>query len=412
MHNSRAHRLILFFCLLFACIRVSAQDTLSQASVDEKSYRLYTNKNWAELIIYGNTALAKGIDYYYLRMRIGTAYYENKNYVKAAHNFEKALKFNSGDADALEYLYYCYIYTNQFEQARWLSKSFSKGVAKEMKTDSLAGVSFILFEGGVRTSDSSTEFKPGYYGQLGLEHYIAKRFTLFHAVTYYNQKDFEGATSQFQYYLRGNIPLKNDWEIAPAFQYINRAYTPPPPLKIPPKRGQPPPADTIPPTTYYNYFIGSLAIKKTVSHIDFTLGTTLSKVYGNTQSLNYLTINYYPFGWNKLDIGTTLYTHTENSYSSTYFAYNPYISWQIVKPLSLTVSYLNNGNGANIIEYNGFIVNNSTDLTTSRISGLLTVSAGRHLDIYGAYQYSKQTQSTEGFIYHYNSFILGLIIKP
>ena len=412
MHYSRTHKLILFCCLLFACCGACAQDTLNQTSVDEKSYKLYTDKNWNELVSYGNAALAKGIDYYYLRMRIGTAYYENKNYIKAVGNFEKALKFNSGDADALEYLYYCYVLTNQFEQARWLSKSFNKAIAKEMKTDSLPGVGFVLVEGGIKNSDSSTEFKPGYYGQVALEHYVAKRFTLFHAVTYFNQKDFEGATSQFQYYLRGTIPLKNNWEIAPAFQYINRAYTPPPPIKIPPKRGQPPPVDTVPPTTYYNYFIGSLAVKKTISHADFSLGTTISKVYGNTQLLHYITVNLYPFGWNKLDIGASLYAHTEDSYTSTHFAYNPYISWQIVKPLSLTLSYLNNNNGANILEYNGYIVNNTTDLTTSRISGVVTISAGKHLDIYGAYQYSTQVQSTEDFTYHYNSFIVGLIIKP
>ena len=128
--------IILFFLIiLFSTIGLSSfsqNPNENFRSVDKSTYLQYTQKNWDSLIQIGNHAVKSGIDYFYLRQRLGIAYYNKENYLKAAQQFEKALKFNSSDATAQEYLYYCYIYSNQKKEARILSSKFNTSLEDKM----------------------------------------------------------------------------------------------------------------------------------------------------------------------------------------------------------------------------------------------------------------------------------------
>jgi hypothetical protein len=59
------------------------QEVVNTQSVDQKTYTLYLNKQWKELIEAGNLAKKNNIDFYYLQYRMGIAYYELKRYRKA-----------------------------------------------------------------------------------------------------------------------------------------------------------------------------------------------------------------------------------------------------------------------------------------------------------------------------------------
>ena len=69
-----------------------AQQPLSLISVDAQTYSLWQKKDWNGLIAAGKKALKADIDFYYLRVRMGIAYYEKKNYHMALLHFEKAYK--------------------------------------------------------------------------------------------------------------------------------------------------------------------------------------------------------------------------------------------------------------------------------------------------------------------------------
>ncbi|RLD59988.1 MAG: hypothetical protein DRJ05_05465, partial [Bacteroidetes bacterium] len=117
-------------------------------SVDHETYRFYILKNWDSLLITGHKAIKQNIDYFYLRMRIGTAYYETGNYMKAANNFEKALKFSGTDPTALEYLYYCYLFTNREQDARFLSKRFTVSLIEKTNPPKSKPIDEIYLETG------------------------------------------------------------------------------------------------------------------------------------------------------------------------------------------------------------------------------------------------------------------------
>ena len=81
----------LFFSLLLFSIKGIAQEKVDYQFIDSITYRYYLEKNWKELVDVSKTGLKNDIDYYYLRMRTGIAYFEQGNYLKAEKQFKKAL---------------------------------------------------------------------------------------------------------------------------------------------------------------------------------------------------------------------------------------------------------------------------------------------------------------------------------
>ncbi len=117
---------ILFFANIFA------QDTLNFNSVNTKTYEYYQSKDWNSLIILGKTAIENDIDFYYLQVRMGIAYYEKGKYRKAIKHFEKALKEKENDALLSEYLYYSYLFSGREQDALAFSIKISKNLRKKI----------------------------------------------------------------------------------------------------------------------------------------------------------------------------------------------------------------------------------------------------------------------------------------
>jgi len=418
IHLTKKNLLVLSFLII--AIKGISQDTINSATVEQKSYQLYIDKNWTELIQFVGKAIDKGYDYYYLRLRIGIAYYERKNYSLAVGHFKNVLKFDSSDELALEYIYYCYLNNGRYEDARLLSKQFNAALAEKLGTNKQGSVSVITVEGGTKKTDSTSYydkvkrnstnyFNPAIYFQLGLNHYVKNRVSLFHAITYFNQQTFISKVGQFQYYVKANIPVKNNYLISSSIHWINIKNTseiilPPPPRgMVPPKN-----IETI---IKSNYFVGSLALQKIIKKFVFGIGTTITDMNGISQYINCASLSYAPFGNNKLVFGCTGYTHTSDNYSTTYGSFAPFLYIQPVNRVSLKLSYLYNTKH-NIIEDNGYLVNNSADITMARYSAMLNVNVNKHVGIYGLYQLEYKQENVQLFNYRYNVIVVGIKITP
>ncbi len=501
--------------LVLLAIKGVSQDTLTSENVEQKSYQLYLDKNWPELIKVSNKAIKNGYDYFYLQLRVGIAYYEQKNYSIAEGHFQKALSFNADDELSLEYLYYCYLFVGRNEEARWLSKKFSATLAEKIGTDRQSKIGFIALEGGSKFSNSNyfntnylgksnKDFNPATYFQLGLNHFAKQRVSFYHSLTYYNQKSFVSTISQMQYYVKLSIPLKNNWIISPSAHILNVNSTPnvsaysdleqqllqsQKPLQsqlqaIPQQQTQlinqhkidstiirninnwhfthpgPLPVTkqdslnkavqsdmSIPPqlnqlhldsvnlsqqvenynsqikqaqdnqkavSTSKNYFIGSLSIQKTFKKAMFSIGTTISTIYNSTQYINYGLLAYNPLGNSRLVFGCFGYLNTINNYKVSYVSISPFVYFQPTTKLSIKLAYLNNGatSNSNIMEDNGYFVNNSKDLTKDRYSTLINYTLSKHIMLYGVYQLENKRESNYLYDYHNNVVVLGLKIIP
>lgn len=433
-----------YIALLFLILSINdamGQDTLNSAMIEQKSYQLYLDKNWSELIAFGNKAVQSGFDYYYLQLRIGIAYYEKKNYSLAEGYFKKALSFNADDELSLEYLYYCYLFNGRYEEARLLSKKFNTALADKIGTSTQSKVGFVMLEAGSKITDQKTYpskdpkntkgnyFNPPVYFHVGLSHFIKNRLPLFHAITYFSQETFVNKVNQYQYYLKASIPLKRNFIISPSVHYINlnvsseKKYTITDTLWPPgvPPHSQPPPgappfktvttSTTVSNSSQSNYFVGSLSIQKTMRKFVFGVGMSVSNMSNVTQYINSGFVSYAPLGNSKLVLGCSGYAHTNDSYKTTYAAAVPFIYLQPAHRLSLKLSYMYNVKN-NFIEENGYLVNNSPDVTQSRYSALLNFNISKRVSLYGLYQLEYKYEAIQSFNYRYNVIVAGLKITP
>jgi hypothetical protein len=180
----------------------------------------------------------------------------------------------------------------------------------------------------------------------------------------------------------------------------------------PPRPGMPRPRPPGPPQPIRNnYIVGSFVLRKTVSTFDISFGTTVSNIDSNGQINHSLGVTWYPLGNTRISASCIGYLYSSNWYNSFQSAVNPSVSVMPFKRLCLSAAYLY-CNGTNLVEGNGYIVNNRPDPTFARWSYLASISLGKHVDVYALYQIEDKREYTKEFIYHYNLFVAGLKIKP
>ena len=394
---------IIFSFLLLCAVNSYSQQTLNTQVVAKRSYGMYLKHQWPELIAYGDSVMKLGFDYYYIRMRMGIAYFELKKYRNAEPHFKKAIEFNASEDLAYEYLYYIYIYTDRFEESRKLTRKFSTALKTKLKTDSLPVVDCIYPEVGEKIS-SSTSVPNALYVQLGLSHYVANKFSLFHAYTYYGQGNQYWKVDQNQYFLSANIPMKNKWMLSGSFHFVERSTAL--------FSGTKPAGQDSPLSTKYGYnYVESVTLKKSFNYFDTAIGSGILWLDSVQQIQHNASLTYFPLANNKLGIGANVYLHTRDMYSNFNFAYVPFVSFKPIRQLSFFGSYLLNS-GHNIAEWNGFIVNNSPDLTTGKLTLNADWAINKNVDFYLTYQYENKILNIVNTPYQFNSFFIGIKIKP
>jgi len=234
----------------------SACEKLEFRQVDTLTYQYYLNAEWEKLVGLGEEAIEQGIDYYYLRMRVGIAWYELEKYLFAAKHFKKALEFNSPDPLAEEYLYYCHLDSGKYSLA---GENLRKLKSPEReKADSLYGLPAlnVAAEAGPMFHFYSMDPKAidldgdqNIYGEisypesafysnvtLGLKTGWAADFLASYTYLANNKKHLAMAgdssildenvqQTQHQFFMQLPFHLGNGFKITPAVHLLNLSYT-------------------------------------------------------------------------------------------------------------------------------------------------------------------------------------------
>ena len=137
-------RIIVVFCLLFYSLTGFSQEKISYLKAESLTYQYFLSEKWDSLINTGTETLNADIDFFYLRIRLGKAYFEKNNFVKAALHFEKALVFNSSDSYSLSHLYYSYLNMGRSLDAYSLLKKNITNFDPAIKPIFIKNISFIL----------------------------------------------------------------------------------------------------------------------------------------------------------------------------------------------------------------------------------------------------------------------------
>lgn len=312
---------ISFFIILIS-LPAKGQNTAAFKAVDSLTWSLYLRKDWNNLIKEGNSGLRNHIDFYYLRMRMGIAFYEKKNYASASRHFHAALKSKPDDPAALEYLYYSYLYLNRYADASLITKKFSDSLKKNLLEKNKSNLRFNLnhsyyhsatkdlisgYQNQDETDGSQTIPRYLNFTRFSLSHHLGKRLNFYHQAGYLNKHNYRiyqqdsityvnanEIIHQYQYYLSGNIQVGQGFSINPAFHYLLMNI--PSYSSVSQGQGFGQSSGTSISRSYLNNYVLALSFSKYFNH--FHAG--LTGIYSNLNSLNQLhqslNLSWYPAG--------------------------------------------------------------------------------------------------------------------
>jgi len=292
-------KLIYILCFTFISLGSVKAQNADYWNPEQKTYVLWQQKNWKELIYWGKKAVKEGNDYFYLRMRLGAAFYEKKNYHRALISFQKALKYNDKDPTLLEYLYYANLFSGREKAALDISKHFSAETQNKLKISFRQkfgirdfGAQYLIGNKNLDPAlfseitdpllDGSQHFtKVAFRAHLGFNHWLSRRFNLIYRYgflvenryTYY-QKDQQvylfpnHYLYQHQFYIQGNQYLGKGFNLAASLQYL--------PGKIPGYSSGFGMFGSYVPDYKYNDFASSLIVTKDIPYFRLNAGAVYS----------------------------------------------------------------------------------------------------------------------------------------
>ena len=384
---------IIMALLLLAGLKSNGQQVESFRYADSLTYSLYMEKNWDGLISEGRNALKAGHDYYYMRMRLGIAYHERRNYTMSAIHFRKALDYNRDDQVALEYLFYAYFLSGRKWQAWSLINSFypqnRDRILKEsrLKRNTISFESYISdAETGGIVSDPDIWFantEPGtqivtkYFlnNTIFASHQIGTKVNYFHAYTnllkenylhYYDASYFYNLDPQLvvqhQYYGSLSFSTPGGWSFCPAFHLFRASYN----SVYFSTQGMN--TNVIKYNSVLDGFYGGLNISKAAGFM--TLGLEAGFISFNSAHHLQGTISavFYPSGNSEFYFGGTLSAvkKTNNPGASPTFAEGALAGFSIVRRVWIELSGLT-GNLDHYAGNNGMYIFNSTDILKNKL---------------------------------------------
>ena len=425
------HRALIISLFILITFFSHAQQPLSLVSVDAQTYTLWQKKDWNGLIAMGKQALKADIDFYYLRVRLGIAYYEKKNYHMALHHFEKAYKMQSHESYLKEYLYYSYLFAGRETDARAFAETLPEsmkekvGLGKKKVVDGLDLFYSYVINPDQSISDNYTidvdllkdgsQFISKSLGvfNLGLMHEIKSNFSIYQAYSNIQKKSFmflqedgvattevDNSSSLNQYYFSGNLRVAKGLNMSVGFHYINLRY----PVETTGfGQGQP---QLVKSYIYEHDLLGFVSAYKNFSY--FTLGISVyyAALNGANQLQNDYQLSFYPLGNLNLYTISTVSLQREifsqNAYDNR-FAFHQLIGTKVLKSLWFE-GFATYGDMHNFIRNNGSTVYNGTDVIKGIYGGRFIVFIKPQIKFSLTYNY----QNLESYFNSGQDYRIGL----
>ncbi|MFO7613278.1 MAG: hypothetical protein R6W71_01415 [Bacteroidales bacterium] len=349
--------------------------------VDQESYALYQAGEWKELIRYNNQAIREGFDYYYLRMRSGIAWYQKKNYVHAARQFNEALSFNTADPVALEYLLGCYLELNKTADALQVYNHLPVPLKQRLQ-HLKPGNWRANLSAGYTFSDQPAVFEPydidgaddiygetdllldGMYISAGISYLLRNKANIFTGYTFVRQDknkmvkiadtlsvDDQYRLIQHQFYLGGAIPVIKDISIHPAVNYINTRFD-----MVMPEYNEGNFTYTFPVEEFRQHaFIGYLEVTRDFKILRASLFAAWSNLNETEQIQAGFHLVAYPLGNLNFYLSSKLLNHRNNGYNNIIF--EQMAGARLARPVWAEAGFTV-GEMKNYHESNGYVVYN------------------------------------------------------
>ena len=385
-------------------VGLSAQAPLDFNTLNTETYRLYLAQEWDSVIRLGKQGLQQGMDFYYLRMRMGIASYEKHRYRTASRHFSTALDQNQGDPVALEYLYYSRLLSGQTGQAGITRDQFKGALAQKLPPlparffEQLSleflyssGVDDQLFEdpAGLYPLDTPGEQSTTRYF-TNTSVYLINRITpgirLSHSLTFLSKSNHfftndstnaiympEQTVRQFQYYLSPEFTLRSGTQFSPMIHILGIRSQVPYDSGMGYMGGS---SQIGLGTLKQTDMVTGLGFSQKAGNFDLHLGSYYSSLNGTKQIQNRVGFSWYPLGNLNLYAGAYVNSQSElgtETADPVRFIPEALFGFAIAEKVWIETRG-SMGDMTNFLEYNGRVVYNSyTEVMDKKISLDLSV---------------------------------------
>lgn len=218
-------RRILIILSLFTTLLAGAQDKPDFAKTDSLSYSYYLKGEWDSLIDLGNRLISGGIDYKFLRQRLGYAFFVKGDFTAAKMNFRKALKYDSFNSFTNEYLFYSFLNTGREDHAGVMESHMDPYLARKLKISKFKPVGSIDAELNYKASGSTLRTGAFYY-RAGIDTWLGYRLRLYQALSKYSQTVTLQSSAKFDidqlgYYVRLGWNIPGYMVLTGAYHYVH-----------------------------------------------------------------------------------------------------------------------------------------------------------------------------------------------
>lgn len=370
---------------------LKAQTQTSFRYMDSLSYSQYLSADWDAVIKTSKLAFHNGIDYYYMRMRAGIAYYENHSYFQAEKQFKKAEKFNNYDKINKEYIYYSKLFSGKQKGASLYYNSKKEFLKDKLNISEKSLSSFttdivyrfpLQSDYGSLINDSELTGLNGSYlltknmmlANFKLVHKLNKNLDLIHGGTFLRKDSYlyikneinsyeadVSGISQIQYYAGMAYTSSSDFNLTGSIHLLYYSF---PSVSIR-ERGMG--SSSLLNENNDNSFSARLSASQYISLFNLTAGLSYSNLNLKNQFQKDITIKFYPLGNINLYSNTCFFHLTEKNPFSTenYMSIKQTIGFKLSEKLWMEL-LTQQGEIQNYNDLNGFSIYNNGEVQTKR----------------------------------------------
>lgn len=195
------------------------QDSLNSKRVNIKTLHYYYQKEWKPLLNMGNQAIKAGIDFKYLRYRMGIAHYELGHYNAASANFSLVERASLQDTILQEYLYYSYLFGGRTADARLYTEKLDQRLKRRLGYQQYRFIDEINLTIGAKFSNKTDSVGHMPFISIGMSHQLGTRFKYTHHFTFLSQNYLGLRYQQYEYYGKAEVALTRGLQLKGAFHY-------------------------------------------------------------------------------------------------------------------------------------------------------------------------------------------------
>jgi hypothetical protein len=357
--------------------------------MDKQTYDCYLKGDYKNLKKTGNKMLSMGIDYYYLRMRMGILAFNNQRYSEAFKHFNKGIKVNSFDTISREYNYFSYLYSGRKSDANLYLESIpwekrnktlqsieKRSLSEVYISSSISGYDYTLYS----LRNYYYEAVESSYGvNAGFENYFSNNLKGNFAYSYFSKSGTIYSTtytsgtnldfSQHQFYGKLTGLVLNGWEFS-GFGHVALYSDGSTQSQMGNRRSL---------LKVKSEFLGGVGITKNGWKVRTGLNASYSNFGGSTQIRGEGYLTYLPFGNLNLYFTSGGMYQSDKNWGATYQA-NQEVGLKVFKFLWLEAGVVV-GNSFLNARNQGLVVNNSYQIPTSTVYANLIFLTGEKFNI-------------------------------